>query len=164
MNPDAIKSPLSTFNYDLYRDETTRKAVVKIMQLIGENAESIVPTTSTPGEEIDAKFQDLSQKIMEVMIECKVPETDYKYMFESLQSVPYLLSEYIRKHCNAVQKEILSRIIGVRDPGTEKFSFEFSTLSDLFAGLEKARAATGGNIEDYYTIKPKAPETDVPAV
>lgn len=150
-----IESALPQFDYDAYQDQTTVKAIAEILRCIGRNADFLVYTHDTPQEEIIDKMSTVGQKILNILIDCKVPDMDLQTMSDKLAQIPFQLFKLVARQSNEFEKELLARYIGTRDPGTKKYSREYATLGDMFQALIKLRADQGNNAEDYFFIKKK---------
>jgi len=143
------------FDYDKYQDEHTIKATIEILKCIGKNAELLAYTHDTESNVIVENMSKVAQEIMNIIIDCKVPNSDMQKLADLLSQTPYQLFTIIQRQNSEFEKELLARFIGVRDPGTKKYSREFSSMGDMFEALIKLREIQGNNVEDYYNIEKK---------
>lgn len=162
--PGAIESPKEflpekpEFDYNKLQDETTYKAVGEILKCLGRNAELFVFTHDTKNEKIMENFATVEQEILNLIIDCKVPNTDLQLLSDQLTTVIYQIFKGISKQNKEFEKELLARTIGTRNPGNGKYSREYATLGDMFEALIKIRKDQGDNTEDYFFIEKKKEE------
>lgn len=158
---EPIKSPFmegtppEQFDYNKYQDDTTIASARLILKYMGDNAELFIFTHEEKQEDVIVKTSKGAEEIMNIMVETKVPQADMSKLSDILTNVPYAAFNIISKHYNEIEKEILARYMGVRDPGTNKYSREFSSLGNLMEALLRIRKDQGDNVEDYFTITPK---------
>lgn len=156
----AVESPAdflppTTFDYDKYQDETTIKANIEILKCIGKNAEILVFTHDADKDVIIENMSKVAQEMMNIIIDCKVPDSDMQKLSDMLSILPSQLFKIIARQNTEFEKELLARYIGVRDPGSKKYSREFASMGDMFTALLKLRKEQGDNVEDYYTLTKK---------
>lgn len=158
---EGIPSPFvkpateTPFDYDTYQDETTIKATVEILQCMGRNAELLAHKHDASNEVMIDNLSKVAQEIMNIIIDCKVPDVDTQKLTDNMAQIPFQLFNIISRQKVEFEKELLARFIGVRDPGTKKYSREFASLGDMFAALMRLRETQGNNVEDYYTLTKK---------
>lgn len=134
------KNPATTFDYNKLQEETTLVAIKRVWQLFGQNAELLVFKHSTTPEMIVENHSKLAQGILEILIECKVPERDMKFFIENFQVTMFQIFDAIGKQKNEIEKEFLARSIGSKNPGVpHQFSREYTTIGDLFQATMKIR-------------------------
>lgn len=150
--------PPVIFDYDQYQDDTTIKACVEILQCLGRNAENLIFKHDTTSEVIVEGMSKAGQEIMNIIIECKVPDVDMQKLSDRLTQIPFQVFKIVERQNREFEKELLARYIGVRDPGTKKYSREFASMGDMFEALYRLRAEQGNNVEDYYTLEKKKSE------
>lgn len=154
-------SPKATFDYDKYQDETTVKAYAEILKCIGNNANILAfPHDADQNTIVDSNSK-VAQEILNILMDCKVPDTDLKKVSESLSHIIYSLFSIVSRQKLEFERELLARTIGVKDPGTNKYSREYAGLTDMFNALIKVREQQGNNSEDYFFVKKESPEDEV---
>jgi len=142
---DEIKSPFvdpevpQQYDYEQHQDNTTMVAVRKIWQMFGENADLLTQLHDTKKEEIQDRLGQISQKIIEIIAECNVPDQDLKFLVENFQVAIYSAFDNVQKLKHKLEEELRARTLNARDPGHHHFSPEYSTLGDLFKALEAKR-------------------------
>lgn len=162
-------SPLQPeqFDYNKLRDETAIPAMVEILKLIGDEAHTIVFTGQKQKHEIDDAYDKLSRKVIEVLVKHNVAKVDLPHCFQYFQSVIYVIEDSIKKQIQGHEREILSRTIGKRNPGSGKFDVDFTNMADLISSLFAVRKNTGDNVADYFhmpePIIPPMEEGELPA-
>ncbi len=144
------------FDYDKLQDETTMKAIGEIWKYLGESHELLTFKHDTTGETIMENNNVVAQKIMNIIMENKVPDVDMPKLTDLMLSTIQGLFTIIARQRNEFQKELLARVIGTRNPGDNKYSREYASLDELFQALIRVRKEQGDNAEDYYTITKKA--------
>lgn len=161
---EGIKSPFvpeippAQFDYNKYQDETTVKAAIEILKCFGRNAELIVFKHDAKSDIMIDNMGKVAQEMINIMIDCKVPDSDFQKLSDMITQSCYGLFKMVVRQNNEFEKELLARMIGVRDPGTKKYSREFASMGDMFTALYKLRAEQGNNVEDYYTLEKKKEE------
>ncbi len=155
--PGAEPATSSTpFDYDTHQDETTIKAMEEIYKVMGENSKLLVFTHTQEISEITDNISDLSLKILNVLIDCKVPMKDLSKISDNIQQLIGMVFTEVSKQKNGFEDELLARRIGSRDPGTNDYSKEYATIGDLFTALKDTRQEQGDpNGEHYWKITPK---------
>lgn len=161
---DEIKSPYIPdtpvpFDYNKYQDDTTIKAAKEIFECIGRNASLLVFNHDVDNSVIVENSSKVAGEMMNIIIDCKVPHSDMSKLSDIMVNAVYTLFTIISRQQSEFEKELLARSIGIRDPGTNKYSREFASLGDMFATLLKIRETQGNNVEDYYTLTKKEPES-----
>lgn len=154
-SPYVPEIPPPTFDYDKYQDDTTIKACIEIFKCLGRNAENLVFNHDVDRDLIIDKLSAVAQEVMNIMIDNKVPDADTQKISDNFTQIPYQIFTIISRQKVEFEKELLARYIGVRDPGTGKYSREYAGLGDMFTALYKLRDTQGNNVEDYYTLAPK---------
>lgn len=157
-SPYVPEVPPPTFDYDKYQDDTTIKACAEILACIGKHAEILINKHDAKNEDIINNLGIVAQEIMNIVIDCKVPDADMGKMSDSLNNLIFQIFSIISRQKVEFEKELLARSIGIRDPGNNKYSREYAGLGDMFTALYKIRAEQGNNIEDYYNVVPNQEE------
>ena len=88
----AVLSPLNEepkYDYNKLRDETSVEAIKEIWKMLGENSEKLVYTTKSDIKEIQENHEEISQKIVEILVDKKVPNKDMQWLVEQIQTVVY---------------------------------------------------------------------------
>lgn len=150
--PESAKS---SFDYDKYQDETTVKATIELLKCLGKNADLLAYNHDVENGVIVENMGKVAQEMMNIIIDCKVPDSDMQKLTDMMAQIPFQLFNIISRQKNEFEKELLARFIGVRDPGTQKYSREFASMGDMFQALIKLRETQGNNVEDYYTLTKK---------
>ncbi len=136
----SLPSPFTEFDYNAHRDATTVVAMKKIWKVFADSADLIVFDSKATKEQIIECEAQVAQKILEVLIECKVPDCDMKYLIESFQVTFHQVFTVLGRQKFEIEKEYLARCIGAKDPGMpNKFSREFATIGDLFKKVTEIR-------------------------
>lgn len=148
-SPFVPETPEPKYDYNKHRDDTTREAIKAIYVILGENAELLAHRTEDTVDTIKVNYGKVAQKIMEVVIEHKVPDIDMKLLIENFQSTFHYLFNVIATQKNDIEREYLARSIGTRNPGNNRYSREYATLGDLFSAITKKREEQGNKKEDY---------------
>lgn len=158
---EPIESPYnnqpvpSKFDYDKLQDETTIKAAVELIKCMGKNAELIIFKHDTDSNVIIDNINKVAQEMLNIIIDCKVPNADMQKLSDMLTQLPFQLFTIISRQKVEFERELVARFVGSRDPGTKKYSKEYATLGDIFGALIKLRETQGNNVEDYYTLTKK---------
>lgn len=147
--------PPETFDYNKYQDETTIPAGIEILKCLGRNAELLVFPHDASNEVIMDNMNKVAQELMHIVIDKKVPDADFQKLSDMLQQLPFQLLTIISRQKTEFERELLARYIGIRDPGTQRYSREFAGLGDMFGALIKLREQQGNKTEDYFAIVPK---------
>lgn len=136
----VIASPFTQFNYDEHRDATTIVAMKRIYKLFGESGDLLTFDSKATNEQINAGYSAVAQKILEILIEDKVPDCDMKFLIESFQVGMHQVFSVIARQKQEIEREFLARTIGAKNPGVpEQFSREYVTFGDLFKAVVKIR-------------------------
>ncbi len=143
------------FDYNKQREETVLPAIKAIYKIWAEEADNLVFSNEATKEEIVDKQGIVVQKMLMAIVENKVIETDMKFLAENFQATVFMLFDTISRQKNELEKEYYARTLGVRDPGTGKFSKEQSTLGDMFVALEKIRNEQDTEENQYFIVKKK---------
>lgn len=142
----------TAYDYDKYQDDTTIKAAGEILACIGKNSDKLVFKHDADNNVIVDNMSIVAQEIMNIIIDCKVADADMQKLSDNLTQLIFQIFSIISRQKTEFEKELLARYIGVRDPGTNKYSREFAGLGDMFAALIKLRNDQGNNAEDYYNV------------
>lgn len=154
---EPIKSPEeflppNNFDYDKYQDETTVQATIELIKCLGRNAELLAYNHDVENSVIVENMGKVAKEMINIIIDYKVPDADMQKMTDMMAQIPFQLFNIVTRQKNEFEKELLARFIGIRDPGTKKYSKEYSSLGDMFAALYRIRETQGNNVEDYYTL------------
>ncbi len=145
------------FDYEKLRDETSIPAIVDILKKLSEHSEFLpIPSKPTPDYEkaSDEGYSKLMLDTFQILNARKIGMSEYKYIFDSLKTIMSALEEGVMQQVTGHRHEIMSRIFGTKNPGTEKFDSNYATYEDLTKTLERVRTETGGKMEDYFNINP----------
>ncbi len=144
------------FDYNQYRDDTTVKAVTEIFKILGKHSEKLsFDSKATLGTVNDA-IDSVAQEMILTIIENKVPEGDMQTLIETFQVVLHRLFETIARMKKEYEKEYLARALNSRNPGDGHYSRDFSTLGELYAGLEKIRTEQKDDPNGYFYVDKKS--------
>ena len=144
------------FDYEALRNETTMVAMGEIIKAMGENAEFLpIRSKTTPEQEkaSEEAYDRLTLAAFAALNGHKVGMSEFKYLFDSLKAIISALEEHMMAQVIGHRHEIMSRLFGTKNPGTEKFDSNYATYQTLKDTLEKVREQTGGNLEDYFNRK-----------
>lgn len=154
----AVPSPLQpepqAFDYDKLRDETTVKTVSDILKILGKYSDQLAyDSKATPTSVVEAE-EPVIQEMILAMIENKVPEGDMDTLTQTFQVLVHRLFDQIARLKREYEREFLARALNGRNPGDGHYSREYSTLGDLYAGLEKIRTEQKDDPKGYfYNVK-----------
>lgn len=151
----GVLSPLTPFDYNKYRDDTVIPAMVQITKLLGENAEQIYQAWGKDQEASKAIQVEMSNKVVAIMASCGVARTDLDACLNIPQSFYVALSNVVMSQIRQHEHEIMSRVVGAKNPGNNKFDLEYATYGDLLKTVIKVREETGNKVEDYFNLSPK---------
>lgn len=159
---DAVTSPYAEFDYNKYHNETVVPAMREILHIIADNGEVFAYPGEKNREEIVDSFDVLAKQVIDCLVKHNVGLGEYQNVFESIQTSIMFLGNAIGKQRQGHERELLSRVIGGRNPGTGKYDVDHATFLDMLKGLMALREQQGGNVEDYFTINPEMtpPPTD----
>lgn len=156
MSEEEIKSPYtaedSKFDFDALRDNTSGEAIKAIFKMFGENSDRfVVKAVST--EEDTKTFNDnanfLEEKIVEILIEHKVAMKDLPWVSEQMIGFIVFIFGILAKRKKNMEREYLSRTIGVRNPEANNFDYEFAKVDDVLKALVEIREKNGDKGADY---------------
>jgi len=149
------------FDADIHREETTNVAIYKAFQVIGEQIETIPFGKDVEASAINAAITEVSMKVLEVLVEAKVPMSDMQYFGQAVQTIVGNIIKNIEGHQLDTQEELMARTLGVRNPGLQdRYDAGFATTGDLFETLKKVRAEQGDKVEDYFFVEKKEAEEE----
>jgi len=117
---------------------------------------------------VQAAFSEKSTDMaIDIMKEIANTDIPFPYATRGIDKIIYILQtlkQYIDGSANQNLDEFTARMLGTRDPETNKFSKEDCTFGELMLKLSEARKSTGDDKYDYLARpeEPKAPE-DAPA-
>ncbi len=155
---ESVPSPFvdqPKFDYETLQDNTAVKAMIEIWKAFGENAEMVAMKHDIKKEEFQENIDVMSQKVLNILIECEVCHNDMQNMVDNFYQMFNLVFKVITRQYNEYEKELLARVIGQRNPGTNKYSREYATVSGLFSALKDIREKHGDMGEDYFFIEKK---------
>ena len=153
---EEIKSPYIEevkFDYNKLRTETTLPAVKQVYQVLADNVDLLVYNETATVESITESLEVVAQKVLTVLAENKVPNSDMQFVITLIQDSIYAIFNSISKRKDRLENEFMARTIGARDPGTGKLSREFATFADFFAALEKIRKEQDIEGNQYFIVK-----------
>ena len=143
------------FDYNKLRDDTAAPAMREILKFIGESATEIVLTGEMVNKKtVDELYDKVSKKVLEILTAHNVTFSDYQYVFEYLQSIFYIVGDVVGKQRRGHEREILSRVLGAKNPGNAKFDVDYANYGDLMKAVLDTRSQTGDKPEDYFHINP----------
>jgi len=153
----AVESPFvdqPEFDYNKQRKDTTMPALVEIFEIFGRNAKKLAYDEDNMAQ-VEDDFAAVQKEVTEVLVKYNVNRADMTYLFQKLGNIPTIIQNSIAKELNFHEREILSRFVGAKNPGTSKFDIDSSNIADIFAAVVKSREQTGGNVFDYHFETPK---------
>lgn len=156
----AVESPLQIEKYDYegHRDQTTVIAVREILKIFGAHADKLAYDSKATRESIEEAEDVVIQEIVLAIIQNKVPEGDMQTLVETFQVLIHRLFEKIARMKKEYEREFLARTLNGRNPGDNHYSREYSTLGDLYKGLEKIRTEQKDDPHGYFYLTPKVKE------
>lgn len=142
------------FDYQQYRDDTSVVAVKEIIKTLGNYEHLVVKMKATDEEKqlVQKAYDDCSLEVFKILNEKKVSLGDYQFVFSALKSIANALEEYMMQQVNGHRSEIVSRLLGAKNPGTGKFDQQHATYKHITDLLEKSRKDTGDKLDDYFTM------------
>lgn len=155
---EGVRSPYTEnkFDYDANQDKTCLPSVSAILALIGQNAEFLAIPTKTPTKEYEdacgKAYDKVIMGVLDILAENNVGLADFTHVFKVLQTIIEAIKQQIDTEVVGHRHEIMSRILGTRNPGSDKFDSNHATWGDLKESVLKVRESTGGKLEDYFTI------------
>lgn len=155
----AVKSPYvqPKFDYDLLRDQTSNVAVRKLFETITKYKNLVIPMKQVDSDgkkAIEDDYQACTLEMFKILNESGVGIGEYKYVFRAMGAVINSLEGIMMKQVDGHRTEINSRMLGAKNPGTDKFDQRHATYKHLTDLLEKVRKETGDKREDYFEIEP----------
>lgn len=141
------------FDYEALRNETTMVAMGEIIKAMGENSEFLpIRSKTTPEQEkaSEEAYDRLTLAAFAALNSHNVGMKEFKYLFDSLKAIVSALEEHMMAQVIGHRHEIMSRLMGTKNPGTGKFDSNYVTYETLVATLNKVREDTGGNLDDYF--------------
>lgn len=160
----GIESPYiekPKYDYEKLRDETSIPAIEDILRKLGEHA-TFLPIPTKPTSEYEKASDEAYGKLMldtfKILNTRKIGMSEYKFIFDSLKTTISSLEAGIMQQVTGHRHEIMSRLFGAKNPGTEKFDANYATYEDLVNTIEKVRKDTGNNMEDYFNIQKRTVE------
>ena len=158
---NSIPSPISVpFDYTKHREDTGNPAIRKILKIVADNGEKLTFSGQFQMQEFNDRFDEVAKEVIAVLVEQNIADTDRAFVFQYLSQIFMILGDNVAKQVDGHKREILSRVIGAKDPGSDKFNVDYSNFGDLLKTLIKVREETGGNNEDYFFITKKLLEED----
>ncbi len=140
VNIEDLKIAPVSFDYNKLRDDITVPAVIEIFRVLADNAEYLVPKTTTTNEEALENESKVAEKVKEVLVNRKVPNIDMQFLLNCFNSIEHIFTA-ILKQKNQTEKVLLNLAIAAKDPGTGEPSLDYASLDDLFkAFVEKTEA------------------------
>lgn len=141
------------FDYEALRNDTTMPAMGDIIKAMGENAEFLpIRSVTTPEQEkaSEEAYDRLTLAAFAALNNHNVGMKEFKYVFDSLKAIVSALEEHMMAQVIGHRHEIMSRSFGTKNPGTGKYDSNYATYQTLKDTLDKVRADTGGNLDDYF--------------
>lgn len=118
--------------------------------LIIENHEKLDPEAKRAFEE---NSNDFAIEIMKHIATTDIPVDYASHAITKIITVLEILQKYIQGTIRQNKHEIISRVIGVRDPGSDKYTAEAATVGQLMLKLDEIRTSQGSNMSDYFNTK-----------
>lgn len=146
------------FDYNKLRDETSFKAACEILSLIGSKGDKLVLKMTATEEEkaqVDVDYRETSKECLDIMSRNNVGIKELDFIFGEIQRIGDVLGKICLQQISGHKEEILSRTIGTRNPGNQKFDDNHATYADLIQALERVRKETGDKPEDYFHVENK---------
>ncbi len=161
MENEEIKSPYIPegevkeelkFDFNALRDQTSGEAIKAIFKMFGENSEKL-ECKAVPTEEDAKNFGNnanfLEERIVEILIQHKVPMKDMEWLIENIIGFMVFVFGILKKRKEGMDKEYMSRTIGVRNPDAGNFDIGFATMETMMKALVEIREKKGDNGKDY---------------
>lgn len=164
---DEIKSPYQkeVFDYNALRDTTTNKALRETLRELGKYEHLIInmKETDESRQKVEQDYEKLTLELFAILNKHKVGLGEYRYYFGALHAVIDAIQNYMTQQIEGHKTEILSRLIGQKNPGNEKFDSNHATYDGLLDSLAKVRKETGDKLEDYFNVeRSDVKDTDKP--
>jgi hypothetical protein len=144
-----------------YRRNTAEKASIQIIKEVAvlENIQDLF--ISKDDEESMNKVNEvygiLFGKIQVIMHQNNVALTDVGYMFTAINAIFDALKNFLLNKQSGIKHEILSRLVGAKNPKDGKFDIDYATQVQIIDSLLKLREQQGNDNEDYFTLKKDSP-------
>ena len=156
------------YDYNTPIENTTTEMAIMAIKKIAEVADTVlVPKIEAQTiEEKNAEALAFVKLAMDIFTGISASDLPYDYASKPIAKLKELLGNleyHINGSIDQAENELLSRTLGVRSPATNKFRKEMATIPTLMLELDKARTATGGDINDFFNLpKEEAPDEIVP--
>lgn len=152
------------YDYNTPIEKTTTEMAIMAIKKIAEAAETVlVPKIEAQTiEEKNAEALAFVKLAMDIFTGISASDLPYDYASKPIAKLKELLGNleyHINGSIDQAENELLSRTLGVRSPATNKFRKEMATIPTLMLELNKAREATGNDMNDFFNL----PEEKTPA-
>jgi len=154
-DPKDIESPfVRKFDYNELRDETSNVAVIKALEAISKYKNLIFLAVETPESKkaLSEDYNAATLELLNILSKNNVGISQFEYFFGALKGIMGALEKSVMTQVEGHTTEILSRLLGAKNPGTDKFDKAHATYEVLVERLKEVREATGNKMEDYFTI------------
>ncbi len=152
----AYSAKQNKFDYDAYRDTRSMPAISQILAKLGEHSANLpIKAKCTDEEEkaTNAAYEKITLEIFDVLNTNNVGTGEYKYIFDSLKAIITSIDEYVMQQVVGHRHEMMSRLFGAKNPGTDKFDSMYATYKNLTDSLMKVREQTGNEMSDYFNVE-----------
>lgn len=160
-NDKNVKSPYqeSKYDYEQFADDTIVPAIADIIKLLANHADDIsklaktkVQTDEEASKTFEA-FHAMSIESFKILNEHKVGMAKYQNLFTKVKEIVSYLEEINAQQLAGHRNEVLSRVFGGINPGTQKLDANYATYENLLDAREKAKTETDGpNGEDRFSV------------
>lgn len=138
-----------------FQVKTAGIAAERVLKLLGLTDNLFILSQKPEDiEKNNTAYEKVLQNVLEIFIECNVGLTNYSFVWSSLKSIITALEQHMNNHNTNMQKEILARVIEVKNPLDGKYDSNYANHNDIIQTVLKLREQQGNvpGAEDYFTI------------
>lgn len=137
-----------------HQADTAGKAAEEILKLFAEYDNLfMVSNDENDSKKYEETYQKFLAEILVIFKKNNVGITNYSYVFKGIKAIIDSLEQTMNNHMTNLKVELLSRVVGSKNPYNNKYDIDHSTHQDLISALEKIREDQGNNPEDFFTIR-----------
>lgn len=141
------------FDFTKEQNEKVRPVALEVLKLILEKGDIAIPHFGVDQErtkEHNKAIDDIAFNVLMKLNEYNVPTAYFADLFDKINASLRVIENQVHDNVAGHKTEIMSRLLGVRNPKFKTYDSRHATYKNILDLLEKVRQDTGNDTKDYF--------------